>query len=403
MGDILFLCHRMPYPPNRGDKIRAFNILKYLSKKRRVHLVTFADECRDMEHKAALARYTASQSVVWRGKSDEAAALEALIRRKPVSLTAFENRALQSAVDRVFEHSNIDTIYCFSGQMAQYVPFKPRARFIMDFVDVDSAKFADYAKSEALPKKLMMKREARLLSAYERGVARRARASIFVSEAEAELFRRRSGAERVVAVENGIDTGHFDPRAGFNRVEQAGPLIVFTGQMDYPPNVEATRWFASDILPRIRERHKKARFAIVGRNPTEAVKALASDKVIVTGEVEDVRGWLAAASVAVAPLKLARGIQNKVLEAMAMGLPVVATPSAAEGIDHDGTILVGEGAAGFADEVCVLLADRKGARARGKASRERVMARYGWDARLAVLDDLVGQGRATPAKLRDAA
>ncbi len=403
MGDILFLCHRMPYPPNRGDKIRAFNILKYLSKKRRVHLVTFADDCRDLAHKDELARYTASQSVVWRGKSDEAAALEALVRRKPVSLTAFENRALQSAVDRLFKHSDIDTIYCFSGQMAQYVPFKPRARFIMDFVDVDSAKFADYAKTEALPKKLMMKREARLLGAYERGIASRARASLFVSEAEADLFRRRSGAERVMAVENGIDTGHFDPRAAFRAVDQSGPLIVFTGQMDYPPNVEAVRWFASDILPAIRQSHKKARFAIVGRNPTEPVKMLASDDVVVTGEVDDVRGWLAAGSVAVAPLKLARGIQNKVLEAMAMGLPVVATTSAAEGIDHDGTVRVGDDTAGFAEQVCASLSDRKEARALGKAARARVIARYGWDARLAALDDLVGQGRPQSARLRDAA
>ncbi len=403
MGDILFLCHRIPYPPNRGDKIRAFNILKYLSKKRRVHLVTFADECGDMAHKAALARYTASQAVVWRGKSNEAAALEALVRHKPVSLTAFENRALQSAIDRLFEQSDIDTIYCFSGQMAQYVPLKPRARFIMDFCDVDSVKFDQYATNEAFPKNLMMKREARLLGAYERGIANRARASLFVSDAEAELFRRRSGAERVMTVENGIDTGHFDPRAAFRPVDEAGPLIVFTGQMDYPPNVEAVRWFANDILPHVRERHAKARFAIVGRNPTEAVKALASDGVIVTGEVEDVRGWLAAASVAVAPLKLARGIQNKVLEAMAMGLPVVATSSAAEGIDHDGTIRASDDATGFAEQVCALLSDAKGARAQGKAARERVIARYGWDARLAALDDLVGQGRPQAAGLRNAA
>lgn len=167
------------------------------------------------------------------------------------------------------------------------------------------------------------------------------------------------------------------------------PLIVFTGQMDYRPNIDAVTWFARDILPLISKRHP-AHFAIVGRAPTAAVKALAGDHVTVTGAVDDVRGWLAAAAVCVAPLKLARGIQNKVLEAMAMARPVVASTAAAEGIDHADTIGVADTAQDFADRIATLIETPDTAAALGRAARAQVVRRYGWDARLAPLDTLLG-------------
>ena len=187
-------------------------------------------------------------------------------------------------------------------------------------------------------------------------------------------------------LENGIDTARYDP-AGVAPIADDAPLIMFTGQMDYPPNVEAVTWFARAVLPAIDPR---ARFAIVGRAPTAAVRALASPRVIVTGEVADVRPWLAGAAAMVAPLRLARGIQNKILEAMAMARPVVATPAAAEGIDHAGTIHVADGSADFAQALNAILADPIAADIAARAARVRAITRYGWDARLAPLDDLLG-------------
>ncbi|CAN5299386.1 TIGR03087 family PEP-CTERM/XrtA system glycosyltransferase [soil metagenome] len=391
MGDILFLAHRVPFPPDRGDKIRGFNILKYLSARRRVHLIAFADDSRDMKQKSGLARFTGNRSIVWRSKPRAVAAAQALLARKPVSLTAFDNKPLREAVENILARHSIDTIYVFSSQMAQYLPARPRQRVIMDFVDMDSAKFADYARKSSGPLAWFMKREAKLLFAYEKSVAQRAHASLFVSEAEAKLFRDRTGLPRVHVVENGIDTDFFDPLSSFKRIDSTGRLIVFTGQMDYRPNIEGVTWFVETILPHIRVRYPDARFAIVGRNPTDAVKALARQPgVMVTGEVADVRGWLTAASVVVAPLKLARGIQNKVLEAMAMARPVVASRAAAEGIDHDGTIRVGETVGEIAEEVMALLADPGAAAALGHDARARVQARYGWEACLAPLDGLLG-------------
>ena len=277
---------------------------------------------------------------------------------------------MREAVENILARHSIDTIYVFSSQMAQYLPARPRQRVIMDFVDMDSAKFAAYAKSSAGPMAWFMRREAKMLFSHERAVAHRATASLFVSEAEAELFRSRSGAQRVHAVENGIDTVFFDPMAQFKRIETMNSLIVFTGQMDYRPNIEAVTWFVEAILPHIRVRHPQARFAIVGRNPTDAVKALANQPgVIVTGEVADVRGWLAASCVVVAPLKLARGIQNKMLEAMAMARPVVASTGAAEGIDHGGTIRIGGTVGEIAEAVIALLDDPAAAAAIGRDAR----------------------------------
>jgi sugar transferase (PEP-CTERM/EpsH1 system associated) len=391
MGDILFLGHRVPYPPDRGDKIRGFHILKFLSARKRVHLIAFADDTRDMKRKNGLSKFTGNRSIIWRSKSRAAAAIQALASRKPISLTAFDNTSLRDAVDNILARHSIDTIYVFSSQMAQYLPARPRQKVIMDFVDMDSAKFAAYAKGSGGPMGWFMKREAKMLFQHERAVAHRADASLFVSEAEAQLFRERTGADRVFAVENGIDTDFFDPTAPFKRIDTTGALIVFTGQMDYRPNVEAVTWFVETILPHIRVRHPNARFAIVGRAPTDAVKALAKQSgVIVTGEVADVRGWIAAAAVVVAPLKMARGIQNKVLEAMAMSRPVVASRAAAEGIDHARTIRIGETVGEIAEEVIAVLDDPHGAAQMGREARAQVQGRYSWEARLAPLDAILG-------------
>ena len=422
---LLFLAHRVPFPPDRGDKIRSFHILQYLAKRTLVHLVAFADDEADFDPPAVFTDMLASCTILPRGKSQKRAAVEALATGKPVSLTAFASAAMQGAVDRVLPE--VSAVYCFSGQMAQYLPIGGPP-VVMDFVDVDSAKFAGFADDARGPMRWMMRREARLLGAFEREVAGRVSASLFVSDAEAALFRKGGATGRIIAVENGIDSVKFDPAAEFTKPTDshhpgggrgpvgevavtarspssstspnwapasAGgepleglPLIVFTGQMDYRPNIDAVIWFTRDILPLVRQRHP-AHFAIVGRAPTAAVQALSSDHVTVTGAVDDVRGWLAAADVCVAPLKLARGIQNKVLEAMAMARPVVASTAAAEGIDHAGTIRIAANAQEFADRICDLLEAPGTAASLGQSARAQVIRRYGWDARLAPLDALL--------------
>jgi sugar transferase (PEP-CTERM/EpsH1 system associated) len=389
MGSLLFLAHRVPFPPDRGDKIRGWHVLRHLARNHRVHLCAFADDPRDLQPRPELVEATASRTILWRGKGRARAAAEALATGRPVSLTAFAHPAMRAAVAGVVAREGIDTIYVFSGQMAQYVPAGTPARVLMDFVDMDSAKFAQYAGEARGPKRWMLAREARLLQAFEAQVSARVDASLFVSQAEAALFRIATGAPRVHAIGNGIDTDFYDPEASAP-VAEAPPLIVFTGQMDYQPNIDAVAWFAQSVLPLVRARHPQARFAIVGRAPTDAVRALGTSAgVLVTGEVADVRGWLAAADVVVAPLRIARGVQNKVLEAMAMARPIVASPAAAEGIDHDGCLKVAQDASDFATAVSALLDDPAAARSLGERARARVQRRYGWTALLAPLDALL--------------
>ena len=388
MRELLFLAHRLPFPPDRGDKIRSYHVLRHLAQKARVHLVAFADEAIDREAPADLTRFPASCRIIPRRKARGRAAIEALVTGRPVSLAAFADRAMTAAVAETLAEHPIDGIYAFSGQMAQYLPTNgPPA--IMDFVDVDSAKFAGYATRARGTMRWLMAREARLLGAYERTISHRVSASLFVSEAEADLFRAGGSVGVVRVVENGVDAAWFDPARDVPTIPGEGPLIVFTGQMDYAPNIEAVTGFVRDVLPAIRLRHPTSRFAIVGRAPTPAVRGLAGGGVIVTGTVDDTRGWMAAADVCVAPLAIARGIQNKVLEAMAAARPVVASTAAAEGIDHGGTIGVGDGANGIADAVIAILDDPWAAATLGQAARERVIARYGWAARLEPLDTLL--------------
>ena len=384
MGDIVFLAHRLPYPPDRGDRIRSWHILKRLAQLAPVHVVAPVDGAEDQRHVAAVEAVAASVTTAIRPKSRGLAVGKSFLTGKPASVELFTVPRLVRAVERLVAGGTIDTVFAFSGQMARYVPKRDHLRFVMDFVDMDSAKFADQAKAERGPAKLVLEREAKRLQAFEAATARRANVSLFVSRAEADLFEHATGI-RADVLENGIDLAHFAPGA-VAPVDVQSPLIVFTGQMDYAPNIEAVTRFARDILPRV----PQATFAIVGRAPTTAVKALAGDRVIVSGEVPDTRPWLAAADVVVAPLELARGVQNKVLEAMAMAKPVIASSGAARGIDAvDGRDLIV--ADDSADAINALLRDPERRRALGMAARVQLVARYAWDRQMAPLGGFVGR------------
>ena len=398
MAEILFLVHRAPWPPDRGDRIRSWHMFEALAKLAPVHVAALADNEADAARaRDKMAPLCKSLAIEVRKASRPMALMQAVLTGEPVSNRLFRSAALARQVEALIGQGSVSHIVAFSGQMAQYLPTRFGGPVLMDFVDVDSAKFKTYAEQDKRqPLNWVHKREALMLAAYEAKVARRADASLFVSEAEAALFRAQSGldADRVRAVENGIDTDRFDPALPLDAVgADEGPLAVFTGQMDYRPNIDAVRWFATDILPLVRARHPSARFAIVGRAPTAEGRAL--EKLpggIVTGEVPDVRPWLAAADAVVAPLLLARGVQNKLLEAMAMARPVVASAAAATGIDAvpGEHLLVTDGTDKMADAVCALFDDHPAAAAMGRAARARMIARYGWDARMAPLGELLG-------------
>jgi sugar transferase (PEP-CTERM/EpsH1 system associated) len=401
MGEILFLCHRVPFPPDRGDKIRSHHLLKGLAKLAPVHVGTFAETAQDRAQDAALGELAASHLLVDRDMSLPKAGLRALASGRPVSLPAFADPRLSRWVAQTLARRDIDTVVIFSGQMGQYIPASFAGRVVVDLCDVDSAKFEGYAAEASFPKSWLMAREARLLAREEARIARRADCTLLISDNERALFRSRlpAGADcDVQALGNGIDAAFFDPAATAPHPELAaapGQHFVFTGQMDYPPNIAAVTRFARAILPRLRE-SAEAQFHIVGRAPTAEVTRLGElPGVRIWGEVPDVRPFLAGASAVVAPLTLARGVQNKVLEAMAMARQVLLSPEAATGIEaRDGEhFAICRDDTAFVAAAGEITADQTRAEAMGRAARAFVMAEMSWEAVEAQLAPIVGRGR----------
>lgn len=399
MGDILFLAHRIPYPPDKGDKIRSWNILKHIAARADVHLGAFVDDPADMAHAEKLRSVCKSVKLIPIEKSDRIRrALSGWQRNMPLSVAIYEDTAMRRWVwDRV-KNGDIDRIFVFSSQMAPYAlgHTSQGRRIIMDFVDIDSDKFTQYARDSKWPKSWLYAREARLLGAFEKQIARHVDVSLFVSDAETALFRRLAGsyAHAVETLHNGVDLDYFSPSARFAPVVlQGGPVLVFTGAMDYRPNVDAVCWFADKILPRVRQTCPDASFYIVGGNPADAVKALSNRAgVTVTGRVDDVRPYVAGADIAVAPVRIARGVQNKILEAMAMARPVVATAAAFSGIDAEPgrDLLVRDDEPAFAAGVVDVASNADLAAGLASNARRCVEQRYAWPSQLARLDKYLG-------------
>jgi sugar transferase (PEP-CTERM/EpsH1 system associated) len=394
MSEILFLAHRLPFPPDRGDKIRSHHLLKALTKLAPVHVASFVDREADWAHKGALAEVAASHCLAARSKPLALAGIEAVLKGEPVSLAAFGSAEIDRFVKRVIATRPISAIYVFSGQMGQYIPEGFAGRVIVDLVDVDSAKFEAYAADKSWPRSWIDAREGRSLAAEEARLAALADATLLVSEVEADLLRSRlPKPANVLALGNGIDTGSFDPTGVEPAALGEGPHLVFTGQMDYAPNVAAALRAIEFVLPAVRQHHPRAQFHVVGRAPARELLAYhGRDGIHIHGEVPDVRPFLAAADAVVVPLAIARGVQNKVLEAMAMARPVVLTPGAATGIQaEDGLhFAIGETDAALAAQVLALLANRGAAQAMGKAARQFTVKQRGWDAMLADLPVIMG-------------
>jgi sugar transferase (PEP-CTERM/EpsH1 system associated) len=403
MDPLLFLAHRLPFPPNKGDKVRSYHFFRHLAGRYRVFLGTFVDDPADWEHIESVRGLCAGMHVEaltpWTKRARSAAGL---LTGEAMTLPCFRSTRLHRWVTEVAARERITRAFAFSSPMAQYTLDLPQVRSFVDFVDMDSAKWDQYARRHAWPISAFYNREATRLLHCERDIAARAEASIFVTRQEADLFCAAAPecAKRVLAIRNGVDTEYYSPAHDF-----ASPFlpderaIVFTGAMDYWPNVDAVLWFAREVLPRIRERDGSARFYVVGMNPEAAVRALASDvSTVVTGRVADVRPYLKHARVVVAPLRVARGIQNKVLEAMAMAKPVVATASTAAALSAQrGVELeVASEPLEFAERVLALM-DPERALRMGTLARSSVLSDCSWPASYAKLDELLDCDGVPPA------
>ena len=406
MADLLYLVHRLPYPPNKGDKVRSFHLLKQLLAGHRVHLGSFVDDPADETHLPYLRGLCASLHVErLHPIRARLASLAGLLSGDALTLHYYRSAGLARWVDATVARENIAATVVFSSSMAQYAQRHPRIPMLVDFVDVDSAKWTDYAPNHRWPMSWLYRREGRRLLACESAVAQQAQASYFATDKEAELFRRLApeAAAGVQAMNNGVDAQYFAPDAlratPFGKDELP---LVFTGAMDYWPNVDAVGWFAAEVLPLLRKRWPALRLHIVGRSPTPAVRALANEAVTVTGTVPDVRPYLQHAAVVVAPLRLARGIQNKILEAMAMARPVVAAGACVDALQAEpgAEVLAADAPADYARCIEMLLRSPERAVAIGGAGRRRVLQTYDWSTHMALIEhrlSALGAAAAVPA------
>lgn len=396
---LLFLCHRIPFPPNKGDKIRAFHLLQHLSQHFDIHLGTFVDDPEDWAWCPEVEAYCASSHFEpltgWRATLGS---LRGLLTGEALSLPYYRSKGLSQWVSQTIERHDIRHVLVYSSAMTQFLPaggavFKRR---VIDFVDIDSDKWLQYARNKPWPLSWVYRREGRRLLAHEQSVIRDFDAGFFVSEPEAALFRTLAPqfAHKVGHFNNGVDTDYFHPDATLPTPYNGdAPVLVFTGAMDYWPNIDAVIWFATEVLPAIRARVPGVEFCIVGSSPGPAVQRLASlDGVSVTGRVVDVRPYQQHASAIIAPMRVARGVQNKVLEGMAMAKPVLVTHKGLEGIraQNGREVLLAESAADYGDCLEALLAGEYPAL--GKAARQCIEQHFRWESSLPEVTRLLVSG-----------
>lgn len=392
MNELLYLVHRIPYPPNKGDKIRSYHLLKHLAQRYTVHVGAFVDDAVDWRHAQALAKLCGGEVKLLPLKPRWATVRSALglLTGEPLSLPYYRDRRMQAWVDTILQRRAISRALVYSSSMAQYLLRYTKLHRVIDFVDIDSDKWRQYAEKKSGLMAWVYKREARTLFQFERRVAREFAASGFVSEAEASLFRQLAPKEaaRVFGFSNGVDTDYFSPAHPLpSPYDTQDQVLVFTGAMDYWANVDAVVWFARDIFPHIRAQCARAKFYIVGANPSAEVQTLtAISGVVVTAAVADTRPYLLHAAAAIAPLRIARGIQNKVLEAMAMAKTTIVSPQALEGITAQAgsQLLLAQNAEQFIQQGIAALSANDAAL--GLAARACVVRHYSWAHHLVAID-----------------
>ena len=401
MKHLLLLVHRIPFPPNKGDKVRSYHLLKYLAKEYRVHLGTFVDAEEDWQYvdevkKLCRDTYFARLNP----KTARIKSLRGMLTGQALTLPYYANTGLQQWVESKLSFAPIKHTVIFSSAMAQYLPRESAATRVADMVDIDSDKWSQYAKSKSWPMSWLYRREARRLLAFERQVAQDFDATVFVNERESDLFKTLApeSAERVTFANNGVDTDYFSPTHSLDNPYQSDEdVLAFTGAMDYWPNVDAAEWFAREVFSKIQADFPRARFYVVGSRPDPKIQKLAElPGVIVTGSVADIRPYLAHAKLAVAPLRIARGTQNKVLEAMAMAKTVIASQEAAQGVaaEPDRELIVARTAVEFMEHISAQLTKSHGDLI-GTRARTRVVQDYSWFANLSKIGRLLDNSNST--------
>lgn len=394
---ILFLCHRYPYPADGGGKIRALEMIRHLGRSHEVHVVSMLRREDDASHAGELERWCAEVDAPRVAEPMQALRMAAAVAKgEAFSVGYVRSPEVARAVRSRLARHRYDRIVVHCSSMAPYVAEVRGIPKLLDLCDIDSEKWRMYADAGRGPKVLVHRYEQHAVARLERRMADRFDVCTVATPGELEHLRGIGGSAHADWFPNGVDGAYFAPRPEL--VEN--DLLGFVGRMDYLPNEQAVVAFCRDSLPLIRRERGPVRFVIIGANPPDSVRRLGEiEGVTVTGTVADVRPWLGRLRAMVAPLAIARGVQNKLLESMAMGIPVVTSHLAARGLDAvpGRDLLCADGAQDVADAALRLLNDdalHESVRSCGLAV---VRERYTWESSMARLDRMLGVAGGTRA------
>lgn len=377
---ILFLANRVPYPPFRGDKLKIYNLAKRLCGKHELHLLTFAQTEEDFTHQAELEKIFSKVTFISLPKWKSALnCVGGLFSRLPFQVLYFRSAAMRKTLAEVLRNDRFDAVHVQHLRMAQYMAANRDLPRILDLPDAFSLYWKrKYDNSRNPFLKAFEGDEQRRVLQYEQQVLSRFNKTLVCSVEDKKYLEETHGLANLDLLPNGVDTDTFFP---INHDYSHNHTLLFTGNMDYGPNVDAVCYFVAEILPLIQQRHPTVRFIIAGQRPIPKVQALAGTTISVTGFIPKLADEYNKASVVVAPLRFGAGTQNKVLEAMAMGIPVVCSNIGFAGLG----IQSGEGAImqtdpqDFANSVCELL-DREGYRKEvGEKGIAVIQNRFSWD------------------------
>ena len=391
---ILYLAHRIPYPPNKGEKTRCFHQLQFLSAKHSIDLFCFADSDMEAEGSKALAAFCRTVHVeTLLPRTGYIRSATRLLGDLPASVAYYDSPAMHKAVQKAIRATKYDLIFVYCSSMAQFIPLPAKAPVVIDFVDADSAKWAQYARAGSFPSSWLYAREGSSLARYEKKIAKEFNLSIVTTPLEA-IDLGGGGCPSVEVIPNGVQFSQSSEAAQPpTQIQQAQPYALFVGTMSYRPNADAVIYFAEEIFPLVQKTHPELKFLIVGRDPTPAVRNLARRPgIVVTGGVPDVHSYLAGAAVTVAPFRIAQGVQNKVLEALVAGVPVVLTsrPARAVGGAAEEVLLVADSPEEFAGKVQSVLENPE-FRRRSMQAAPKLQALLAWEPSLARLEELLEQ------------
>jgi sugar transferase (PEP-CTERM/EpsH1 system associated) len=394
---ILFVAHRIPYPPDKGDKIRSYQVLKYLASRHEVFLVCLIDDDRDLRAGKELRRLVPNLHCErlrpWRQRLYM---LRALVTGKPLTVLHFYSPSLHSQLVALAKKEKFDALFVYSSNMADYLRGLQISRRVIDFCDLDSEKFKQYSEMSKPPFSWLYRLEGRRLAAYEKHAAANFDHIIFIGSQEKRLFERNGFNGKLELMSNGVDFERYYGRELPAR--QPSPpggksYLLFTGAMDYIPNIDAAYWFAREVFPHLKMILPELQFFIIGGNPVRKIRKLHDPEagIIVTGYLDDVRPYIKSAHVFVAPMRIARGMQTKILEAIACGVPVVTSPAAALGIgarpnEH---VLVAETASDYVRQTLHLLLNKKIYEQLRRRAFKFLLENFAWEQNLKMLDLLL--------------